>query len=59
MSERTNEQRRELLTELDNSDVCVDKWIANFLESVLSQEYPWTPKQIAKIDEILDQYLPF
>jgi hypothetical protein len=57
--ERSDAQRRELLAELDGSLIEVSEWEAKFIDSVLKQSYPWTLRQIAVIDRILDEKLPF
>jgi len=57
--ERSNEERRQLLEEVDTGIAEVTEWEADFINSVLSQTYPWTPRQIEYIDRLLDKYLPF
>lgn len=58
-NERSNETRREMLEEIDQSArIEVTEWEADFIDSILRQQ-KWTPRQISVIDRILDNYLPY
>jgi hypothetical protein len=60
MEQRTNEQRKTLLEDLDaRPSDGMSQWEIDFVSSVVEQTYEWTPKQIEVIDRILDEFLPF
>ena len=52
-----DEELRCLLDDIDASEKEVTAWEANFIESILSQDRPLTPKQKAVIEKMAEEYL--
>ena len=48
---------REVLTALDQMDQDVTAWEADFLESLMTQTWPLSPKQRAVLMTMADRYL--
>lgn len=48
---------RDLAKQIDRSDHTVSDWEANFLESLLRQRTPPTPRQFAVLMRMMEKYL--